>query len=109
MEPLHHQKRLIVGGDTEIEDPDYSWVVNCRKSPGFSLEPLDRIGVHGQVAGQHFDCHLSLQNQVDSGIDLPHPPCTQELPELETIGDNIDHRGCLEETQGLEVGHRLFE
>jgi hypothetical protein len=43
-----------------------------RRSPRFTLEPLQRLRVVSDVFGQKLDCHLPAQTQVFGRIDHAH-------------------------------------
>jgi hypothetical protein len=88
LDELHDDEGL--GAAAPVVDADHVGVVQARRRPGLTLEPLRRRRRDG--GGRHLDRHLSLEQAVASPVDVAHAARTEPDPEFVTVGEDLRDR-----------------
>ena len=88
LDELHDDERL--GAAAPVVDPHDVGVVQARRGPGFTLEPLRRG--RGDGRRRHLDRDDPLQQAVAGAVDVAHAARTQPDPELVAVGEEFRDR-----------------
>ena len=95
----HHEEPIaLLAG---VVDRDDVGVRERRHRLRLGLEAGERVGVIGEVLGQHLDRHVALEAGVAGAVDLPHPAGAERRDDLvraEAVAGREAHGGAAIQT-----------
>ncbi len=93
VEELHRDEEGSVGRLAEVDDVQGVGVAQAARCTGLAVEALLDLRVVGQVLVEHLDGDVLFERQLSGFVDAAHRPFSEELHDLEFVGDGpSDHR-----------------
>ncbi len=102
IEQLHDDEPLGAVLADVVDGADV-WMVERRGDAGLALEPIQRLGIAGQIGRQELQRDLAAQTHVFGAIDDAHAAGAEALENL-VMADNGPNHGCTRIVQRLGLG-----
>ena len=94
LDVLHRDEELAVGGAAEVEERDDVRVAELADGAGFVEEAALGVGVVRELAGQHFERDVAVEQLLAGFVDDPHAAGGDLGDDFVAVGDGrADERG----------------
>jgi len=109
LQQLHREEHQPLGRGAEVADVDHVLVADARRRARLLHEPLDEVGLARELAVQHLERHLLLEQVVGREVHRAHAALAELLLDQVAAGERAPEQRILARRQvrRARAGRRL--